>query len=75
MAENLVAHTMAIKFEGDSMKLPYGVGYIIGQTYNMAFVFAFLLPFYIERRKNTKTIYSLSAQFYNNIVDFFIVIG
>lgn len=54
LAENLVAHTMAIKFEGDSMKLPYGVGYIIGQTYNMAFVFAFLLPFYIERRKNTK---------------------
>lgn len=50
LTENLVAHTMAIKFEGDAMKLPYGVGYIIGQTYNMAFVFAFLLPFYIERR-------------------------
>lgn len=59
LAENLVAHTMAIKFEGDSMKLPYGVGYIIGQTYKMAFVFAFLLPFYIERRKKYKKQYIL----------------
>lgn len=59
LAENLVAHTMAIKFEGDSMKLPYGVGYVIGQTYNMAFVFAFLLPFYIERRKKYKKQYIL----------------
>lgn len=59
LAENLVAHTMAIKFDGDSMKLPYGVGYIIGQTYNMAFVFAFLLPFYIERRKKYKKQYIL----------------
>ena len=53
LAENLVAHTMAIKFDGDSMKLPYGVGYIIGQTYNMAFVFAFLLPFYIARKEGS----------------------
>lgn len=59
LPENLVAHTMAIKFEGDSMKLPYGVGYVIGQTYNMAFVFAFLLPFYIERRKKYRKQYIL----------------
>ena len=59
LAENLVAHTMAIKFEGDSIKLPYGVGYIIVQTYSMAFVFAFLLPFYIERRKQYRKQYIL----------------
>lgn len=52
LSENLVAHTMALKFGLEEvMKLPFGVGFITGLTYYMAYIFAFLLPLYYKRRQ------------------------
>lgn len=49
LAENLVAHTMAIKFGDDSMVIPFKLGFILGLSYNLGFMFAFLLPLYMTK--------------------------
>lgn len=49
LAENLVAHTMATKFGDDSMMIPFKLGFILGLSYNLGFMFAFLLPLYMTK--------------------------
>lgn len=49
LAENLVAHTMATKFGDDSMVIPFKLGFILGLSYNLGFMLAFLLPVYMAK--------------------------
>lgn len=55
LAANLVAHTMALKYEGDVMAYPKGIGFFIGVADFVGYFYVFLLPTYLFQHKQYKS--------------------
>lgn len=70
LAENLFAHTMAIKTDADSaVHFPLGIGFLIGITEMMGYVLAFLLSIYIRLGRSYK------AQTFWLTINFIVCLG
>lgn len=65
LAENLFAHTLAIKTDPDSaIHFPLGIGFLVGITEMMGYVLAFLLSVYLRLgKKYKKHIFWLAINF------------
>lgn len=55
LAANLVAHTLALKYDGDVMTYPKGIGLLIGAADFLGYFYAFLLPIYFYQNKQYKS--------------------
>lgn len=54
LAQNLFAHTFALKFGSDAMQYPTGFGFLSFLSNNIGYIVAFLLPIYSTERNNYK---------------------